>query len=439
MSVKATLDLERAVLGALMANNLALDDVAEILSTADFSSRPHRQVFEVMQSMADRGEPFDAQILAGKVQGAESADLVCMQLDCLAPANAPHYARQLREKSGSRALEQIGYQISQLAQSDQPLADKSDQAQALVQGLDTGTLRGGSGFEPIKKLLTDAVDRIDTLHRQENPLTGVSTGFTEIDDMTAGLQASDLIIIAGTTSMGKTALAMNFAEHAVTKEGKTVAVFSMEMSGQQLAFRLMSSLGRIDQTKVRTGWLKDDDWPKLTSAVSILSESPLFIDATPALSPTELRARARRLSREHEIGLVVVDYLQLMQVPGHKGNRTGEISEISRSLKALAKELNVPVVALSQLNRGLANRPNKRPLMSDLRESGAIEQDADVIMFIYRDEVYDKDSPDKGLAEIIIAKQRNGPIGTLRLTFMGKHCRFENYLAVESYNPEDYA
>ena len=248
--------------------------------------------------------------------------------------------------------------------------------------------------------------------------------------MTAGLQASDLIIIAGRPSMGKTTFAMNIAEHAAIKDGRPVAVFSMEMPGEQLAMRLMSSLGRIDQTRVRTGKLEDDDWPRLTSAVSILSEAPLFIDDTPALSPTELRARSRRLKREHDLGLIVIDYLQLMQVPGHKENRTGEISEISRSLKALAKELSVPVVALSQLSRAVETRDKSRkPQLSDLRESGAIEQDADVIVFIYRDEVYRpaEDNPNRGIAEIIVVKQRNGPIGTVKLTFLAEYTSFETY------------
>jgi replicative DNA helicase len=257
--------------------------------------------------------------------------------------------------------------------------------------------------------------------------------------MTSGLQSSDLVIVAGRPSMGKTTFAMNIAEHAAVKMQVPVAVFSMEMPGEQLAMRMLSSLGRIDQHRVRTGKLDDDDWPRLTHAVGQLAEAPMFIDDTPALTPTDLRSRARRLMREHGLGLIVIDYLQLMQVRGGSENRTNEISEISRSLKALAKELNVPIIALSQLNRSLEQRPNKRPVMSDLRESGAIEQDADVITFIYRDEVYNEDSPDKGIAEIIIGKQRNGPIGTARLTFIGQYTRFENYVASNMYEDEGYA
>ncbi|MEO5574382.1 MAG: replicative DNA helicase, partial [Gammaproteobacteria bacterium] len=287
---------------------------------------------------------------------------------------------------------------------------------------------GKRSFESMKQLVTRAMERIDTLFQQDSPLTGISTGFTDLDQMTSGLQNSDVIIVAGRPSMGKTSFAMNIAEHAAIKGKFPVAIFSMEMSAEQLAMRMMSSLGRIDQQKVRTGKLDDDDWPRLTSAVGMLAEASLYIDDTPALSPVELRARARRLKREHGLGMIVIDYLQLMQVGGKSENRTNEISEISRSLKALAKELSVPVIVLSQLNRNLEQRPNKRPVMSDLRESGGIEQDADIILFIYRDEVYNEDSPDKGSAEIIIAKQRNGPIGNTRLTFLGQYTRFENYI-----------
>ena len=285
-------------------------------------------------------------------------------------------------------------------------------------------------------MITKAIERIDELYQSENLITGLSTGFTDLDKMTAGLQPSDLIIVAGRPSMGKTTFSMNLVEHAVISNDKPVVVFSMEMPADSLVARMLSSLGRIDATKMRTGQLDDDDWPRLTSAVSLLKDRPLFIDDDAALSPTEVRSRARRIAREHgQLGLIMIDYLQLMQVKGATENRTGEISEISRSLKALAKELNVPVIALSQLNRSLEQRSDRRPVMSDLRESGAIEQDADVIAFIYRDEVYNEDSPDKGVAEIIIGKQRNGPIGKCRLAFIGKYTKFED-LAHGSY--EDF-
>ena len=293
--------------------------------------------------------------------------------------------------------------------------------------------RGRKSYRQIKDLLAVAIDRVDELFHKDNPITGIATGFDDFDERTAGLQDSDLIIVAGRPSMGKTAFAINIAENAAIKEKKTVAIFSMEMPGEQLAMRMMASLGRIDQQKLRTGKLHDDDWPRLTSTVAMMQDTKLFIDDTPALTPAELRARSRRIAREHGLDLIVVDYLQLMQVAGTTENRATEISEISRSLKAMAKELNVPVIALSQLNRSLEQRPNKRPVMSDLRESGAIEQDADVITFIYRDEVYDEDSVDKGIAEIIIGKQRNGPIGTVRLAFLGQFTRFENYIEEQHY------
>ncbi|MGH8091103.1 MAG: replicative DNA helicase, partial [Rudaea sp.] len=275
----------------------------------------------------------------------------------------------------------------------------------------------------------EAFQILSRRYESKDAVTGLATGFADLDEMTAGLQPSDLIIVAARPSMGKTALAVNMAEHAALKSRKAVAIFSMEMSASQLAFRLISSLGRIDQQHLRNGDLAEEDWPRVTSAITLLSETKILIDDTPALSPAELRARARRMKRQYDLGLIVVDYLQLMAVPGNKENRATEISEITRGLKALAKELNIPVIALSQLNRSLEQRTDKRPVMADLRESGAIEQDADVILFIYRDEYYDKESADKGLAEIIIGKQRNGPVGTVKLTFLGRYTRFENTAA----------
>jgi len=286
--------------------------------------------------------------------------------------------------------------------------------------------------------LVGAVDRVEALFQSDEPITGQSTGFADLDNMTSGLQDSDLIIVAGRPSMGKTSFAMNLAENIAIKGDKPVAVFSMEMPGEQLALRLMASLGRIDSHRVRTGKLEEDEWPRLASAVSILASAKLYIDDSAGLTPVDLRARARRLAREHgQLGCIIIDYLQLMQTSSATDNRTAEISEISRSLKSLARELNCPVVALSQLNRNLEQRPNKRPVMSDLRESGSIEQDADLVIFIYRDEVYNEDSADKGIAEIIISKQRNGPIGTCRLTFLGQYTRFENF-TMDAYSGPDY-
>jgi replicative DNA helicase len=287
-------------------------------------------------------------------------------------------------------------------------------------------------------LLANVIDTIDTLFNSDEAITGISTGFTDLDEKTSGLQPSDLIIVAGRPSMGKTTFAMNLVENALMRSDKVILVYSLEMPAESLVMRMLSSLGRIDQTKVRSGRLDEDDWPRLTSAVNLLQERKLFIDDSAGISPSDMRARTRRLAREHgEIGMIMVDYLQLMQLGGSgSDNRTNEISEISRSLKALAKEFNCPVVALSQLNRSLEQRPNKRPINSDLRESGAIEQDADVIMFVYRDEVYHPETEYKGVAEVIIGKQRNGPIGTVRLAFQGKYTRFDN-LAAGSYQFDD--
>ncbi len=443
-----SIQAEQSLLGGLLLDNRAWDQIADLVTEADFYRRDHRMIFTASGKLIESGDPCDVLTLSNwlDAQGQLNdvgglAYLGTLAKDTPSAANICAYAKIVRENSVLRQLAEVGTEIANSAYFTEGRDSPAllDHAEQLVFRIAEQGNSRGPGFASIKDLLTKAVDRIDALFHQDNPLTGIATGFTDIDDMTAGLQASDLIIVAGRPSMGKTTFAMNIAEHAAIKGGLPVAVFSMEMPGEQLAMRLMSSLGRIDQTKVRTGKLDDDDWPRLTSAVSILSEAPLFIDDTPALSPTELRARARRLKREHNLGLIIIDYLQLMQVPGNKENRTGEISEISRSLKALAKELEVPVIALSQLNRALEQRPNKRPVMSDLRESGAIEQDADVIMFIYRDEVYDEDSPDKGTAEIIISKQRNGPIGIRRLTFLGKHTRFENFTAGDAYSSGDYA
>ncbi len=292
--------------------------------------------------------------------------------------------------------------------------------------------RGKVGFRTVKSILPDVVNRIDEMYHSKGKMTGIPTGFNKLDEMTSGLQAGDLIIVAGRPSMGKTTLAVNMAENAALGSNKSAAIFSMEMSAESLTLRMISSLGRINQSNLRSGRLQEDDWPRIDSAMTQLSGANIFVDETPSLTPTEIRARARRLKRERGLDLIVVDYLQLMQVPGTKENRATEISEISRSLKALAKELKVPVIALSQLNRGVEQRVEKKPVMSDLRESGALEQDADVILLIYREEFYDPNTTRKGIADIIVAKQRNGPTGDVQLTFLGQYTKFENY-APESY------
>jgi replicative DNA helicase len=438
---------EQSVLGGLMLDNATWDQIADMLVVDDFYRKEHRLIFAAIADLADHGQPFDLVTIAETLERQASLEeigglpyLVTLAEETPSAANIKSYAGIVREYSVMRRLISVGTEISDSAFHPQGRnsAELLDDAESKVFAIAEQRSKGGSGFSSIKSLLTRAVDRIETLFQQEEPLTGLSTGFNDFDGMTSGLQPADLIIVAGRPSMGKTTFAINIAEHVAIQSKKSVAVFSLEMPGDALAMRMMSSLGRIDQLRVRTGKLEDDEWPRLSSAVSMLAETKLFIDDTPALTPTEVRARARRLKRENkDLGLIVLDYLQLMQAPGEGDNRTGEISAISRSLKALAKELDVPVIALSQLNRSLEQRTNKRPIMSDLRESGAIEQDADLIVFIYRDEVYNEDSPDKGMAEIIIGKQRNGPIGTTRLTFLGQYTKFENYID-DIYPDEGY-
>jgi replicative DNA helicase len=430
-------EAERSVLGGLMLDNEAWDSIADRVTEEDFYRRDHRLIFRAVRVLAERSQPFDVVTLSEWLEQSRQLDeagglayLGELVRNTPSAANIRAYADIVRERSVLRQLIGVGTEIVDSAFEPAGRDSRSllDEAEQRVFEIAERTARHRTSIRPIKDLLVRAVDRIDMLFQLDNPITGLPTGFTDFDRMTAGLQSADLVVLAGRPSMGKTALATNIAEHVVIKSAKPVVMFSMEMPGEQLAMRMMSSLARIDQHKVRTGRLDDEDWPRLTSAVSLLADAPLFIDDTPALNPTELRARCRRVRREHkDLGLVVIDYLQLMQVPGAKENRAMEISEVSRSLKALAKELDAPVIALSQLNRGLEQRPDKRPRMADLRESGAIEQDADVIVFIYRDEVYNSESPDKGKAEIIIAKQRNGPIGTVDLTFLGQYTRFENY------------
>ncbi|MEN8175595.1 MAG: replicative DNA helicase [Pseudomonadota bacterium] len=439
---------EQSVLGGLMLDNSTWEQIADRVVSHDFYRREHSLIFEAVAALAEAGKPFDVVTLAEELERQSQLETVgglaylgALAQDTPSAANIRAYADIVREHSVVRQLIRVGTQIadSGFQPEGRNSAELLDTAEGKVFEIAEQMNRGGGGFQPTSILVTRALDRIETLFQQEDPITGVSTGFTDFDEQTSGLQASDLIVVAGRPSMGKTAFAMNVAEHVAIKNRLPVAVFSMEMPGEQLAMRMMASLGRVDQHRVRTGKLLDDEWPRLTSAVSLLADAPLYIDDTAALTPTELRARARRLKREckGELGLIVIDYLQLMQAPGNAETRANEISAISRSLKALAKELNVPIIALSQLNRSLEQRPNKRPIMSDLRESGAIEQDADVVVFIYRDEVYNPDLPeeDKGKAEIILGKQRNGPIGKVFLTFLGKYTKFENF-ASTAYGEE---
>lgn len=437
-----SVEAEIAVLGGVLTDNSVWENVIDRLSAEDFYRKDHRIIFNAILTLDNEGHPFDVVTVAEWLDNHKQLEdagglsyLAALAESTAGASNIRAYADIVRKRSILRQLIRATNQISETVFN--PQGRNSDQildyAEQTIFEIAEQEAKGRKSYRSIKDLLVTALDRVDELFRRDSHITGVPTGFDDFDDKTAGLQNSDLIIIAGRPSMGKTAYAVNMAEHAAIKSKLSVAVFSMEMPGEQLAMRMMSSLGRIDQHKVRTGKLHDDDWPRLTSAVEILKDARLFIDDTPALTPAELRSRCRRISRESGLDLIIVDYLQLMQVPGTVENRATEISEISRSLKAMAKELNVPVVALSQLNRSLEQRPNKRPVMSDLRESGAIEQDADVIVFIYRDEVYNEDSADKGKAEIIIAKQRNGPIGMITLTFLGQYTRFENYIEEKPY------
>ncbi len=440
-----SLEAEQSILGGLLLDNEAADRIGDVVYEEDFYSEAHRLIFRQIVQLAADGKPVDVVTLSEALGSVQKLDYVggMAYLGALVgnvptAANIRHYAQIVRERSILRQLAVTAGEIADSAYNPLGRNAKSilDEAEAKVLHIAEQGSRGQQNFQPLARLLTTVVEKIEELFSRDDPsdVTGVATGFTDLDRMTSGLQPGDLVIVAGRPSMGKTALALNVGEHVALNVKMPVAVFSMEMGATQLALRMIGSVGRLDQHKLRTGRLASDDWERLSTALGRLSEAQLLIDETPALNAIEVRSRARRLQKQYgQLGLVIVDYIQLMQAQSQGENRATEISEISRALKSLAKELKVPVMALSQLNRSLEQRPNKRPVMSDLRESGAIEQDADVILFIYRDEVYNEDTPDKGTAEIIISKQRNGPIGTIRLTFMGEHTRFENFASPGSY------
>jgi len=432
-----SIEAEQSLIGGLMLDALAWDKIADVITADDFYRKDHRLIYSAIADLVDSGSPCDVVTVSEHLDSRGELDnagglayLATLSNETAGAANARAYAKILRERATLRALISAGNEIagSAFTSDGRTAAEVLEDAEKMVFEIaDRGT-RGKKGFKSLKDILPEAVDRIDTLHQSDGDITGISTGYNEFDKLTAGLQPGDLVIVAGRPSMGKTTLAVNIAENAAIGSKVPTAIFSMEMPAQQLAFRMISSLGRVDQTHLRTGNFPDEDWSRINTAVQLMSDAPIFIDDTPSLSPGEIRARARRLQREHGLGLIVVDYLQLMQVPGNKENRATEISEISRGLKALAKELSCPVIALSQLNRSVEQRTDKRPVMSDLRESGAIEQDADLILFIYREEVYNQDTPRKGIADIAIAKQRNGPIGNFPLTFVGRYTKFENWV-----------
>ena len=436
-----SVEAEQSVLGGLLLENTAWEKIIDLLTEADFYRADHRLIYRHISLLIEDNKPADALTVAESLERSAKLDEVggqayigSLAVNTPSAANIRRYAEIVHDRAIMRRLAGVGTGITDsvfnpLGRSAKDLLDLAEKE---VFAIAEAGARGGAGFTDIQPLLTQVIERIDTLYKSDNPsdVTGIATGFVDLDSKTSGLQRGDLIVVAGRPSMGKTAFALNIAEHVALSVRMPVAIFSMEMGAAQLVMRMLGSNGRVDQHKMRTGRLDDDDWRKLTDAVGRFHDSPIFIDESGMLNPTELRGRARRLYRQQGgpgLGLIIVDYLQLMETGNSTENRATEVAEISRALKALAKELNVPVMALSQLNRGLEQRPDKRPVMSDLRESGAIEQDADLILFIYRDEVYHPDGEHKGKAEIIIGKQRNGPIGMVPLTFRGQFTRFENF------------
>jgi replicative DNA helicase len=436
-----SVEAEQSLLGGLLLDNQAFDKIADLVSAEDFYRDDHRRLYRHLSKLIGEGKPADVVTVAESVDASEDKDrtggpayLGSLAQNTPSALNIRRYAELVRERAVQRRLAQVATEIAETALSPlgKDVHQLLDEAETRIMEVGDKGQRGTQGFEQIQPVLARVFERIDHLFHQENKsdVTGVPTGFIDLDEKTAGLQPGELVIVAGRPSMGKTALALNFAEHVAVKNGIPVAIFSMEMGATQLAMRLLGSIARVDQHKMRTGRLNDEEWSRLSSAMGDLHNAPIYIDETGALNSLELRTRARRMHRQSgKLGLVVVDYLQLMSAAGGSQgeNRATEISEISRSLKALAKELACPVIALSQLNRALETRTDKRPMMSDLRESGAIEQDADLILFIYRDEVYFPEKIEsRGIAEVIIGKQRNGPIGKVELTFLGEHTRFEN-------------
>jgi replicative DNA helicase len=441
-----SIEAEQSVLGGLLLDNGAADRIADFLSGDHFYSDAHRLLYNAIMQLIGDNKPADVVTVAEALGSINKLDyvggmsyLAALVENVPTAANIRRYAEIVHERAILRRLAAAGGEIAESAfhPLGRSVREILDQAETKVFEIAEHGARGQQGFQDIRPLLTQVVERIEFLYNRDNPsdVTGIATGFTDLDRMTSGLQEGDLIVIAGRPSMGKTSLALNIAEHIALVLKMPVAIFSMEMGATQLAMRLMGSVGRLDQQKIRTGRLTNDDWERLSGALGKLNDAPIHIDETPAMNALEVRARSRRLARQYggKLGAIVVDYLQLMQAVSDGENRATEISEISRSMKALAKELKVPVLALSQLNRSLEQRPNKRPVMSDLRESGAIEQDADVILFIYREEVYNPDTQEKGMAEIIVGKQRNGPIGMVRLAFLGENTRFENLASAGTY------
>lgn len=434
-----SIEAEQSVIGGLLLDNEAWDRVSSRLTEVDFYRREHKLIFSMIQKLAGQNTPFDVVTLCDALESEQVLEQVgglgyLSELAKNTPsvANIGAYADIVRERSILRQLLAISSDMADKVYNPEGLSSGQilDEAERKVFAIAEHGSKD-AGPTSVKEVIPVVVNKLDELMQSEGGITGLSTHYVDLDRLTSGLQAADMVIVAGRPSMGKTTFAMNIAENVAMDAKKPVLIFSMEMPKDALVLRMLSSMGRVEQSALRSGQLQDNDWSKIFSTMALVSERMnMFIDDTPALSPSEMRSRARRLAREHDgLSLIVVDYLQLMQIPGGAENRVNEVSEISRNLKTLAKELNVPVVALSQLSRKCEERTDKRPMMSDIRESGAIEQDADVIMFVYRDEVYNPDSSDKGTAEILIRKHRNGPIGDVRLTFLGHYCRFDNFAA----------
>ncbi|WFE68451.1 replicative DNA helicase [Thiomicrospira sp. R3] len=459
-----SIDSEQSVLGGLMLSNASFEDVSMVLNQFDFYTKQHQAIYNAIVELNRANKPFDLVTVVEFLEATQQIELAggksyLAELVANTPGagNIMFYTQIVREKSILRKLIEASNDVAESCffTKGKDVREILDFAESKIMAIAEHGEGKQRQYKTIDELLVSAINRIDELFNSDGSITGIATHLNEFDEMTSGLQRGDLLIVAGRPSMGKTSFSMNIAENVATKSGQPVAVFSMEMPGEQLAMRMISSLGRIDAHRMRTGKLQPEDWAKMNKSISLLSNADIYIDDTPALMITELRARARRIDKDIRekqrrkaieegvedpeskvtgLGLVVIDYLQLMRGSQNTDNRVNEISEISRGLKALAKELNIPLIALSQLNRSLEQRPDKRPKMSDLRESGAIEQDADLIIFIYRDEVYHPDSDDKGTAEIIIGKHRNGSIGSIRLTFIGQYTRFDNYI---SMSPDD--
>ncbi len=440
------LEAESSVLGGILLENEAINRVLEVLTPEDFYRESHRKIFRAMIEICDRSEPVDLITLSDflKAKGdlevvGGSAYLASLASAIPTSANIHFYARIVREKAIRRYLISAATEIATRGYEDQENVDEYlDEAEKVIFDISEKRVRGS--FVKVGDMIRDSIKMVEKLYERKDMVTGVPSGFKDLDRLTAGFQPSDLIVVAGRPSMGKTALCLNIATYAAFG-GHGVAVFSLEMAKEQLVLRMLCSEARIDHSKVRSGYLADREFPALVMAAGRLAETPIYIDDTPAISILELRAKARRLVRDRDkkIGLIIVDYLQLMRGSGGAPNREQEISEISRSMKALAKELNIPVIAVSQLNRRVEDRGDKRPMMADLRESGAIEQDADVIAFVYREVVYNENADDPNLAEIIVGKQRNGPTGTVRLAFFREFTRFENYTGVEEFAYEEEA